>query len=73
MQSAVLSTDNQPGNLVSWDGFMQSASTNFLQTPFLIITGKSRHRLEILAVKLALTYDSYFFLSKHRKGEGKAN
>jgi len=47
----VLSTDNQPGNLVSWDGFMQAASTNFLQTPFLIITGKSRHRLEILAVK----------------------
>ena len=52
MRRAALSTDDHPGNLLSWDGFMQAASTNFLQTPFLIITG-SRHRLEIFGSKIS--------------------
>lgn len=53
MRRAALSTDDHPGNLLSWDGFMQAASTNFLQTPSLIITGESRHGLEILGSKIS--------------------
>lgn len=53
MRCDALSTDDQPGNLLSWDGLMQAASTNFLQTPSLNITGESRHRLKIFGSKFS--------------------
>lgn len=72
MRCAASSTDDQPGNWLSWDGLMQAASTNFLQTPFLIITGESRHRLEIFDSKISFNiWLTYFFLNIERE-EGKA-
>lgn len=73
MRRAALSTDDHPGNLLSWDGFMQAASANFLQTPSLIIAGESRHGLEIFGSKISFNVWLIFFLSKHTKGGGESD
>lgn len=53
MSRAALNTDDQPGNWLSWDGLMQAAYANFLQTPLLTITGECRDRIKILGSKIS--------------------
>lgn len=63
MRCDALSTDDQPGNLLSWDELMQTASINFLQTLSLIITGESRHWLKIFGSKFSFKVWITFFLN----------